>query len=151
MTKRLDEMDSLLDVGRFPRPVYSGAVVNVLLTVWATFRLRGRLGDRPADLVKLVALVLAANLSPVVLLRMRSDMDAPKPVVEEMDFFGDQHRFPAWVYVAASANMALWVTVAWLAAGTRRGPKNLPGVLLVSLIWTLLPRLVHRLNRDQPR
>lgn len=145
--KRLDEMDSLLDVGRFPKAVYSGAVVNVLLTVWATFRLRDRLGGEPADLAKFVALVLGANLAPVVALKLLSDNDSPKPIVEEMDFLGDQHRFPVWVYAAASSNMALWVTVAWLASGGRHGQKNLPAVLLTSLLGTLAPRVLARLRK----
>ncbi len=34
--KRLDEMDELRDMGRFPLPIYVGATGNVLVTILLT-------------------------------------------------------------------------------------------------------------------
>ena len=42
LSKRLNEMDELRDMGRFPLPVHAGATANVLLTILLTFLLRGR-------------------------------------------------------------------------------------------------------------
>ncbi len=44
LSKRLNEMDDLRDMGRFPVPVHAGATANVLLTILLTFLLRGRRG-----------------------------------------------------------------------------------------------------------
>ncbi len=42
--KRLDEMDDLRDMGRFPVPVYVGATSSILLTICLTYLLKGRFG-----------------------------------------------------------------------------------------------------------
>jgi len=42
LSKRLNEMDELRDMGRVPLPVHAGATANVLLTILLTFLLRGR-------------------------------------------------------------------------------------------------------------
>ncbi len=40
--KRLDQMDNLRDMGRFPLPIYAGATGNVLATIALTFLVHGR-------------------------------------------------------------------------------------------------------------
>ena len=70
--KRLDEMDDLRDMGRFPVPVYVGATANILMTIWLTYRLRGRF-DGPLALPAWAVGIVCANLLPVVALRSRMD------------------------------------------------------------------------------
>jgi hypothetical protein len=56
-----------------------------------------------------------------------------------MDFYGDQHRFPNWVYLAASADMAFWIALAWCAYATLPASVALPGVQLLALLCTFAP------------
>lgn len=136
--KRLDQMDELRDMGRFPLPVYAGATGNILATIALTFLVHGRY-PRPGALPAWVGLVLTLNLSPVVLLRLLMDDDEPTPIIEEMDFFGDQHKFARWVYLAASANMGFWISLSWLAFSLHRSRKVLLGTLLLALVCTSFP------------
>lgn len=136
--KRLDQMDDLRDMGRFPLPVYAGATGNVLATIALTFFVQGRYPKLEA-LPAWVGLVLTLNLLPVVLLRLLMDDDEPRPVIEEMGFFGDQHKFARWVYLAASANMGFWISLSWIAFSLHRSRKVLLGTLLLALVCTSFP------------
>ena len=136
--KRLNEMDDLRDMGRFPLPVYAGATGNVLVTIALTFLVHGRYGQ-PGALLKWVALILSLNLSPVVLLRLGMDNDEPRSIIEDMDFFEDQHKFARWVYAVASANMGFWISLSWLAFSLNRSRKVLLGMLLLALVCTSFP------------
>ncbi len=136
--KRLDQMDDLRDMGRFPLPIYAGATGNVLVTILLTFLVHGRY-PRPGALPPWVGLILTLNLSPVILLRLFMDRDEPRPVIEEMGFFGDQHKFARWVYLAASANMGFWISLSWLAFSLHRSRKVLLGTLLLALVCTSFP------------
>lgn len=137
-SKRLNEMNDLRDMGRFPLPIYAGATGNVLATIALTFLVHRRY-PRPGALPAWVGLVLALNLSPVVLLRLGMDEDTPFPVIEEMDFFDDQHKFSNWVYLAASANMGFWISLSWISFSLRRSRKTLLATLLLALVCTAFP------------
>ena len=137
--KKLNEMNRLGDMGRFPAVVNAGATLNVLLTLAATWWLVPRFPQVYAPVVW-VAVVLGVNLLPVVLLRMMTmGPETVYPVVEEMDFFRDQHKFSDWVYVAASANMAFWVLSGWAVFSVRHGVGVLAGVLGLALVATFSP------------
>ena len=144
--KRLDEMDSLRDMGRFPLPIYAGATGNVLATIALTFLVHDR-DPRPRTLPKWLGLVLSLNLLPVFVLRARMDEGARRPVIEEMDFFTDQHKFARWVYVVASANMGFWVSLSWLAFSLRRDRRILAAMLLLALVCTSFPAWIRLFRR----
>ncbi len=66
--KRLNEMDDLRDMGRFPLPIYVGATGNILQTIVWTYvlhRRRNELGVLPVW----AAAIIGANVLPVVVLR----------------------------------------------------------------------------------
>ena len=139
-TKPLDQMNRLGDMGRFPAAVHAGATLNVLLTVWVTSSVFARTAGHPLALPLWIALVLCLNLMPVVLLRaLRWRAATPMPAVEQMDFFGDQHRFSDWVYLAASANMAFWIALSWTVYALAPRPGALPALLLLALLCTFAP------------
>jgi hypothetical protein len=153
--KRVSEMSRLADMGRFPLVVYAGATANVLLTITATRWVEAHVawalplaGSHPADgwltLLAWLALVLALNLTPVVILRM---LDREDPgsfrFVHEMDFFRDQHRFSDWVYVIASANMSFWIVLAWSLFASFPGPDALASLLAIAFLLTFSPALVR--------
>jgi len=140
--KRLDEMDELRDMGRFPLPIYLGATANVLQTIGATYFLRGR-AQGPLALALWSAGVIATNVTPVIALRRGLDEHSAYPPIAEMDFFADQHKFAPWVYGVASANMLAWIIFAWTIFGQRRTPGTLLRVLLVAAVATLLPAWIR--------
>jgi hypothetical protein len=111
-TKKLNEMNRLADMGHFPAVVNAGATVNVLLTITVTWFVQPQFSQIFAP-VAWIALVLALNLLPVVLLRTTITPQTNYPSLAQMDFVRDQHKFSDWVYVAASANMAFWVPSSW--------------------------------------
>ena len=136
--KRLNEMNRLGDMLHFPAVVNAGATVNVLVTVLATWWVAPRW---PGLAGVWVAAVLVVNLLPVVLLRLTDREEREYPRLREMNFVRDQHRFSDWVYVAASADMAFWVLVAWTAAVVHRTVGVLVGVELVAGVVTFSPVL----------
>jgi hypothetical protein len=143
---RLNEMRSLLDLGLFPLAVAAGAVVNVLLTIMVTRWVRH--GGLPLTLPEWIAIVLAANLLPVVIVRIATLKPGGtfRPV-RQMSFFGDQHRFPLWVYFLASANMTLWIVVSWVIFGRPDDPRSHLFLIAAALLVTAFPiwvRLVRR-------
>ncbi len=140
--KRLDEMDELRDMGRFPLPIYLGATANVLQTIGATYLLRGRAKSSLA-LALWSAGVIAANVGPVIALRRGLDEHSVYPPIAEMDFFADQHKFAPWVYGIASANMVAWIAFAWTIFGLHRTPEVLVRILLVAAVATLLPAWIR--------
>ena len=139
-TKPLDQMNRLSDMGRFPPLVHAGATLNVLLTIAFTLIVFAHYGGLPWALPVWVAVVLALNLMPVLLLRATGwRASAPYPPIEHMAFGGDQHRFPDWVYLAASADMAFWIAVAWCTFATIPANIALPAVQGVAFLCTFAP------------
>lgn len=142
MSKRLDEMDDLRDMGRFPMPIYIGATGNVLMTIVLTYLVRGRYpGSR--TLPRWGGGVILANLLPVFLLRSRMDEGTHSPEIEQMDFFTDQHKFAPWVYAVASANMLFWISLSWTVFSRRRDGKALAGMLLLAFVCTFYPAWIR--------
>jgi hypothetical protein len=139
--KRLNEMNRLSDMGYFPPLVNAGASANVVLTMVATWWVAVR---HPQMAGVWLALVLVANLLPVVLLRVTLRPDTPYPRLKDMDFFQDQHKFSDWVYVAASANMAFWVLLTWTIALLHRTHASLAVMLVVAVLCTFSPVLLRR-------
>jgi hypothetical protein len=88
--KRLNEMNRLGDMLHFPAVVNAGATLNVLLTVAVTWYVEPRY---PMLAGAWIALVLALNLLPVVLLRLSLRPGMVYPALREMNFFTDQHKF----------------------------------------------------------
>jgi hypothetical protein len=140
--KKLNEMNRLADMGHFPAVVNAGATVNVLATICLTWFVVPRYAEPFAPVVW-VALVLAANLLPVVLLRLGMDEGTVFPALGEMDFVRDQHKFSDWVYVAASANMAFWVLVSWAVFSWVHTGAMLAGMLVVAFLATFSPVLLR--------
>jgi hypothetical protein len=144
-TKRLNEMNRLGDMGHFPAVVNAGATVNVLATVTVTWFVQPRFAEGWAP-TAWVALVLAVNLLPVLLLRLGISPETTYPTLTEMDFVRDQHKFSDWVYVAASANMAFWVLGSWAVFSVVHTVAALAGVLLVAALATFSPVLLRGLR-----
>ena len=140
--KRLDQMDDLRDMGRFPLPIYVGATSNVLLTILLTYLLRGRT-DNPLVLPAWAGGVISANVVPVAALRARMDESTTFPAIEEMGFFGDQHKFSSWVYAVASANMLVWILLSWSLFSFRRDRKTLAGMLAIAFVCTFFPAWIR--------
>jgi hypothetical protein len=141
--KRLNEMNRLGDMGHFPAAVNAGATLNVLVTIGVTWLVQPRFPQGFAP-VAWVALVLAVNLLPVVVLRLGMGPGTEFPTLAEMDFVRDQHKFSDWVYVAASANMAFWVLGSWAVFSVMHTVGVLAGVLVVAFVATFSPVLVRR-------
>ena len=139
--KRLNEMNRLSDMLHFPAIVNAGATLNVLLTLLATWWVAPLY---PALAGVWIGLVLVANLLPVALLRLTIRPDTPYPRLREMDFFRDQHKFSDWVYLAASADMAFWVLLAWTVATLHRTNESLAGLLTIAGVATFSPVLVRQ-------
>ena len=139
-------MDDLRDMGRFPLPIYAGATGNILLTILLTYLLRGR-REGPLVLPAWAGGVICANVLPVVLLRSRMDESTHYPEIEEMGFFGDQHKFSNWVYVAASGNMLVWIVLSWSLFSWRRNRKALVGMLALALVCTSFPAWIRLFRR----
>ncbi len=139
-TKPLDQMNRLGDMCRFPALVNAGATLNVLLTIAATLIVFARFGALPWALPCWIAAVLFLNLMPVAILRVIGwRAGEPYPFVEQMNFSGDQHRFPDWVYLAASANMAFWIALAWCGFAVLPPATALIAVQLLALLCTFAP------------
>ena len=148
LTKTLDAMNRLGDMGRFPALVYAGATLNVLLTIAFTLAVFARWGTYPCALPLWIGLILCLNLMPVAALRSVGwRANAPFPVIEQMHFARDQHRFPDWVYLAASANMAFWIALAWCADATFHPQTALLGVQALALVCMLAPVWLRPLRR----
>lgn len=145
--KRLNRMDRLSDMGHFPAAVNAGATANILMTVVVTWLLVPRF-PQPWAPVVWVAVVLTLNLLPVLLLRLTLRADTHYPTLCTMNFVHDQHKFSDWVYVAASANMAVWVLTSWAVFSFRDRPSTLVAVLVVAALATFSPVLL-RLRRGQ--
>lgn len=139
-------MDDLRDMGRFPLPVYVGATANILLTIWLTYGLRGRTGG-PLALPAWAVGVISANVLPVAALRSRMDESTVFPPIEEMGFFGDQHKFASWVYAVASGNMLFWIMLSWSVFSRRRDGATLAGTLLLAFVCTFFPAWVRLFRR----
>lgn len=139
-------MDDLRDMGRFPVPVYAGATSNILLTILLTYGLRGRF-DGPLALPVWAVGIVSANVLPVVVLRSRMDEGTSFPPIEEMGFFGDQHKFSSWVYAVASGNMLFWVMLSWSVFSRRRDGGALAGMLVLAFACTFFPAWVRLFRR----
>ncbi len=140
--KRLNEMDDLRDMGRFPIPIYVGATGNILQTILLTYLVHGRAQSKTA-LPLWAGAIIAANVGPLILLRRTLDQHSGYPPITETDFFADQHKFASWVYAVASANMLIWIAFAWIIFDLSRTPRTLCGVLMVALLATFLPAWIR--------
>ena len=143
--KRLNEMNRLSDMGHFPAIVNAGATANVLATICVTRWLVPRHPQVYAP-VLWVAVVLAANLLPVLVLRLTTRSTEPYPSLAEMKFFSDQHRFSDWVYMAASANMAFWILVSWIIFSISDTVPVLLSILAAAFLLTFSPILVRGIS-----
>ena len=141
--KPLNQMDRLTDMLHFPAVVNAGATVNVLITVLATWWVEPRY---PALAGLWVALVLAVNLLPVALLRLTITPETTYPALGKMNFVHDQHKFSDWVYVAASADMAFWVLLAWTVSALHRTRPALAMVEIAAVLVTFSPVLLRGLT-----
>ena len=149
--KRLDEMNRLADMGRFPLAVYCGATANVLVTIaltrWFEQKVAWMFPASGIALLMWIAFILALNLTPVIVLRT---LDRQPPgtyrYVHEMNFFADQHRFSDWVYVVASANMSFWIVAGWVVFASFPGPGALGALLGVAFVVTFFPAWVRLLR-----
>ena len=139
-------MDDLRDMGRFPVPIYVGATSNILLTICLTYLLRGRFGG-PLALPAWAVGIISANVLPVVVLRSGMDEETSFPLVEEMGFFGDQHKFSSWVYAVASGNMLFWIMLSWSLFSRRRSRPTLLGMLALAFVCTFFPAWVRLFRR----
>ena len=135
-------MDDLRDMGRFPVPVYVGATSNILLTICLTYLLRGR-SEGPLALPAWAVGIISANVLPVVVLRSRMDEGTSFPIIEEMGFSGDQHKFSTWVYAVASGNMLFWIVLSWSLFSRRRDQGTLVGMLVLAFVCTFFPAWVR--------
>ena len=145
--KPLDRMDRLGDMAHFPPLVNAGATLNVLVTITVTWFLVPRYPQVYAPLVW-AAIVLCLNLLPVVLLRATDANRRPMPRLREMDFVRDQHRFSDWVYLAASANMSVWILASWALFSVRRTGATLAAMLVVAFLATFSPVLLRAARRE---
>ena len=140
--KKLNEMNRLADMGHFPAVVNAGATANVLVTICVTWMVAPRYAEAFAPVVW-VAIVLVANLLPVVVLRLAMGPATEFPALGEMDFVRDQHKFSDWVYVAASANMAFWVLVSWALFSYAHTGAGLALMLVVAFVATFSPVMLR--------
>jgi hypothetical protein len=147
-TKKLNEMDRLADMGHFPAIVNAGATLNVVVTITLTWFVIERY-TQPFAPVVWVALVLACNLLPVLLLRATIGPATRYPSLAEMNFVHDQHKFSDWVYVAASANMAFWVLAAWAVFAIVHTMSALAAVDLIAFLATFSPVLLRLARRAE--
>jgi hypothetical protein len=145
--KRVNEMDRLGDMGRLPVPVLSAATFNVLLTMSVVWHFEPAGDHAIYPLAQWIVGVLALNLLPVVLLRLRLGPKTVYPVIEEMKFFADQHKFSNWVYVVASANMAFWMSLTWMASDFAHWHVFIAPLLIVAFLATYFPAWVRLLRR----
>ena len=143
---RLNEMNRLADMAHFPVLVNAGATVNVLLTICITWKF---IEPRYTPFAALwLALVLAVNLLPVILLRLTLTPATIYPRLREMHFIHDQHKFSDWVYVAASANMAFWILLTWTLAELDHHLPILIVLLSIAAIATFSPVLLRSVRTD---
>jgi hypothetical protein len=145
--KRLNEMNRLGDLGRFPLPVLCGETFNVLLTIAVVWHFQPATEHALFPLEEWIAGVLAVNLLPVVLLRLKLGPDTVYPYIEQMDFFRDQHKFSNWVYLAASANMAFWVLVTWEASDYAHRHIVIAPLLIIAFLATFFPAWIRLFRR----
>ncbi len=147
--KQLDRMDRLADMGHFPSLINAGATANILLTLLVTWWLVPRYLQIYAPMAW-TALVLFCNLLPVLLLRAIAWNRSPIPHLRDMDFFRDQHRFSDWVYLAASANMAFWILLAWPLFALHHTVLTLAATMTLAFFVTFAPVLLRAI-RSEPR
>jgi hypothetical protein len=145
--KRLNQMDRLGDMGRFPVPVLAGATFNVLLTIVVVWHFEPRTAYTVFPLAQWIVGILALNLLPVFFLRFTLGPTTVYPVIEEMNFFADQHKFSNWVYLAASANMAFWISVAWCASNYAHLHIVIGSILAIAFLTTFFPAWVRLFRR----
>lgn len=141
--KKLNEMNRLGDMAHFPAPVNAGATANVMLTISLTWLLVPRYPEVYAPVVW-VAFVLCLNLLPVVLLRLTLKPETLYRRLGEMDFIQDQHKFSDWVYLAASANMAFWILLAWSIFAYSHTTRSLLSLVVVAALATFSPVLLRK-------
>ena len=143
--KALNQMNRLEDMLHFPAAVNAGASLNVVLTIALTWQVAYRWPNLAGPWV---ALVLTANLLPVALLRLTLRPETVYPTLGQMNFFRDQHKFSDWVYVAASADMAFWILLAWTVARLYRTHAAYALIEIIAFVVTFSPVLLRRLSKQ---
>ncbi len=138
--KPLNQMNRLADLFHFPALVNAGATLNVLVSILLTWHVEPH---HPALAGPWVALVLACNLLPVQLLRLTITPATHYPPLAHMNFLRDQHKFSDWVYVAASADMAFWILLAWTVSALRHTQTALDATLAAGFLVTFSPVLLR--------
>jgi hypothetical protein len=138
--KPLNQMNRLTDLLHFPALVNAGATLNVLVTIALTWYVEPRY---PLLAGPWVALILVLNLLPVALLRFTITPATQYPPLRHMDFLRDQHKFSDWVYVAASADMAFWILLAWTVSALHRTTAALAATLALAFLMTFSPVLLR--------
>lgn len=91
--------------------------------------------------------IICANVLPVIVLRSRMEESTRYPEIAEMSFFADQHKFANWVYVVASANMAVWIALSWSLFSLRRDRRALAGMLILAFVCTFYPVWIRAFRR----
>ena len=143
--KPLNQMNRLTDMLHFPALVNAGATLNVLVTILLTWYVEPR---HPALAGPWIALVLACNLLPVLLLRFTITPATQYPPLARMNFFSDQHKFSDWVYLAASADMAFWILLTWTVSALNRTQSALYVTLVLAFVATFSPVLFRSVLRS---
>ena len=146
--KKINEMNRLSDMAHFPALVNAGATINILLTVALTWFLQPRYPQVFAPILW-IAIVLALNLLPVVLLRLTITPATHYRTLAQMDFIHDQHKFSDWVYLAASINMAFWILISWTAFTISHAPSTLATALVIAAVVTFSPVLLRTFTRGE--
>ena len=139
MSKTIDKMNCLSDMGKLPWHVNLGASFNILFTIYCTRIFHQVVGGEIIFLIPFALAFLFFNLLPVVFLRLKERNTEEFPLIEQMNFFRDQHRFSTWVYAIASGNMFFWITVAWCLFSYSASVLSLSLLLLLAFFVTYVP------------
>ena len=85
---------------------------------------------------------------PVAALRSRIDESMSFPPIEEMGFFGDQHKFSNWAYAVTSGNMLFWILLSWSVFSRRRDGATLARMLLLAFVCTFFSAWIRLFRRS---
>lgn len=139
MTKRLNEMTELRDLGKLTTLVHLGASTNIVVTILLTLKVFSWVDGAWAYALPWAVLLPVLNLAPVLMLRARGLSEREFPLTNEMDFFRDQHRFSSWVYAVAAANMFLWIMTSWWLFSFSAGIPTVVAICVFAAAVTFVP------------
>ena len=147
MTRKLNELNCITDMGKFPWSVHLGASTNIIFTIWLTSLIFNKTNGEMIILPLFAVTIITLNLIPVLILRKKEQNKMPYPEVDKMNFFGDQHRFSTWVYVVASSNMFFWITLSWCIFSYNSSIATVLFVQSLSLFITYVPLWREAISR----